>query len=101
MSPRLTLAFGSPGLIFNGILAIALLSDLWVHPGLPIGSECCGWGYNTWDNYRLLGFAGVNWLLGVCAAALRLMDKPVLCLSMIYAAPLGIFGMGNVFAETP
>jgi hypothetical protein len=99
--PRRALWLAVPGLAINVGLTILMLSDLWVNPGLPIGSECCGWAYHSWDSYRLMGLADAGWLLGCCAVALGLRDRPGLSLLLVYTAPAGLLGMNNILASSP
>lgn len=91
ITPRAFL-FASPGFAINFVLAIILLLEALRDPGLPVGSECCGWGYENYENYRLLGLIMVGWLVGASAAAFRARQE-VVALVTVYSAPFVVAGL--------
>lgn len=77
-----------PGVAVDLLLVAGALRGLWVNPGRPVASGCCGWAYQSYENYRLMAAAVAVCLVAMLAGALALRRWWGWCLLLVYAAPI-------------
>jgi hypothetical protein len=61
-----------------------------------MGSRCCGWAYASQGNYRLMCLMAAALLTALLLTAFKRRQSRVLCLILVYAAPILVTGFAFV-----